>query len=75
MYQWLTPKLVVPVHGEKRHMEANAKIAKSNGARMALTGGNGDLFYLAPEPGVRRRFAPSGRLQQDENGHLQPLIE
>ncbi|MEM1401986.1 MAG: ribonuclease J [Pseudomonadota bacterium] len=75
MYRWLSPRLVVPVHGEKRHMEANAKIAKANGALMALTGGNGDLFYLAPEAGVRRRFATAGRLQQDENGHLQPLIE
>ncbi len=73
MYQWLRPRLAVPVHGEQRHMQANAKIARLNGARMALTGENGDLFYLAPEPGLRRRAAAVGRLEQDEEGRLSPL--
>ncbi len=70
MYQWLKPRLAVPVHGEQRHMRANAAIARDNGAGIALTGENGDLFYLAPEPGVRRRAATVGRLQQDSEGRL-----
>lgn len=73
MYQWLHPRLAIPVHGEQAHMLANARIARDNGARMALTGGNGDLFYIAPEPGLRRRAAPVGRLQQDDDGRLRPL--
>ncbi|MEM9759245.1 MAG: ribonuclease J [Pseudomonadota bacterium] len=73
MYRWLTPRLAVPVHGEERHMLANAKIARANGAQLALTGSNGDLFYVAPEPGLRRRVAPVGRLQLDDEGRLVPL--
>ena len=73
MYQWLRPRLAVPVHGEQRHMLENARIAKANGATMALTGSNGDLFYLAPEPGLRRKVAAVGRLEQDEQGQLLPL--
>ncbi|MFT4768320.1 MAG: ribonuclease J [Glaciecola sp.] len=75
MYQWLRPRLAVPVHGEQRHMLANAKIARANGAAMALTGSNGDLFYLAPEPGMRRKVAVVGRLEQDEEGRLSALPE
>lgn len=73
MYRWLHPRLAIPVHGEARHMLANAAIARENGAQLALTGENGDLFYLAPEPGVRRRAARVGRLQQDEHGQLMAL--
>ena len=63
LYQLLQPKLVVPVHGESAHMRANADIAREAGAQMTLTGRNGDLFYLSPTPGVRRRFAKVGRLE------------
>ncbi|EED31800.1 metallo-beta-lactamase family protein [gamma proteobacterium NOR5-3] len=73
MYQWSRPRLAVPVHGEQRHMQANARIARANGAAMALTGSNGDLFYLAPEPGMRRKVATVGRLEQDEEGRLSAL--
>jgi ribonuclease J len=73
MYQWLQPRLAVPVHGEQQHMRANAAIARRHGASMALTGENGDLFYLAPEPGLRRRVAVVGRLQQDQDGRLQKV--
>jgi len=67
LYQLLKPSLVVPVHGEAAHMAANARIAKQAGASAALTGVNGDLFYLSPVPGVRRRYAPVGRLQWCED--------
>lgn len=72
MYRWLKPRLAVPVHGENRHMEANARVARDAGVPLALTGNNGDLFYLAPQPAVRRRAAPVGRLTLDERGQLQP---
>ena len=53
---------MIPVHGEKNHMAANAKVARAAGVSATLTGTNGDLFYLSPTPGVRRRFANVGRL-------------
>ena len=66
LYSLLKPKLVVPVHGEPAHMKANAQIARAAGVHAALTGLNGDLFYLAPTPGIRRRWAPTGRLEWKE---------
>jgi ribonuclease J len=73
MYRWLSPRLAVPVHGEARHMQENARIARANGAQLALTGSNGDLFYLAPEPGLRRRAAAVGRLEVSDDGVLVPV--
>lgn len=70
MYRWLRPRLAVPVHGEEHHMLANAAIARANGARLALTGRNGDLFHLAPSPGLRRRAVATGRLQVDDQGRI-----
>jgi len=67
LYRLLKPSLAIPVHGEAAHMDANARIAKQAGASAALTGTNGDLFYLSPVPGVRRRYAPVGRLQWCED--------
>ena len=62
LYRLLKPALAIPVHGEQAHMAANAKIARDAGVSSTLTGRNGDLFYLSPTPGVRRRFAKVGRL-------------
>ena len=42
---------------------ALAKVARESGVDVTLTGINGDLFYLSPTPGVRRRYAKVGRLQ------------
>lgn len=72
MYQWLCPRVAVPVHGEEAHMQANAGIAREAGVPLAMTGHNGDLFYLAPEPGVRRRAVRTGRLLQRSDGALIP---
>jgi len=74
LYSILAPRLVIPVHGEQAHMLANAKLATEAGAEMALTGRNGDLFYLSPTPGVRRRFADVGRLEWcEETERLQKV--
>lgn len=66
LYRDLKPKLVIPVHGEPEHMRANGAIARAAGVPAVLTGENGDLFYLSPTPGVRRRWADVGRLMWDE---------
>ena len=74
LYRVLKPRLAVPVHGEPSHMQANAAIARATGVPHALTGTNGDLFYLAPTPGIRRRYAKTGRLEWNEDERtLQPL--
>ncbi|MEM0953754.1 MAG: ribonuclease J [Pseudomonadota bacterium] len=63
MYQWVRPRIAVPVHGESRHLDAHAALAKSLGVPMQLNGRNGDLFMLAPQPGLKRRAVDTGRLE------------
>lgn len=72
LYRWTRPRLAVPVHGERAHMAANAAHARAAGVPLALTGSNGDLFHLAPAPGLRRRAAPVGRLIAGDDGSLTP---
>jgi ribonuclease J len=62
MYRWVKPRIAIPVHGEAAHMQANAELAGSLGVPRQMTGANGDLFMLAPVPGVRRAAARVGRL-------------
>ena len=63
LYEHTCPTLAIPVHGEDSHMQGNARIARASGVPPAMTGVNGDLFYLYPTPGIRRRWAPVGRLE------------
>lgn len=62
LYRWVKPQLAVPVHGEAQHMAANSEVAKAAGVNQQLTGKNGDLFVLAPQPRLWPNFAPVGRI-------------
>ncbi len=62
MYDWVQPRLAIPVHGELHHLKANAGIAKSRGVPKQLVGLNGDVFYIAPVTGIRRHAVKTGRL-------------
>lgn len=48
MYDWIRPKLLVPVHGERRHMLEQARLGLESGIPAALVQENGDLIRLAP---------------------------
>lgn len=48
MYDWIRPKLLVPVHGERRHMLEQARLGLESGIPTALVQENGDLIRLAP---------------------------
>lgn len=53
MYRWIRPKVLVPVHGEMRHMAEQARLGLELGIPHAVVQKNGDLVRLAPgEPGV-----------------------
>jgi ribonuclease J len=62
MYRWIRPQIAVPVHGEGRHLDAHAALACELGVPVQLNGRNGDLYMLAPQPGIRRSAAPVGRV-------------
>jgi ribonuclease J len=49
MYDWIRPEIIVPVHGEMRHMMEHARFAKSRGVPHGIVQTNGDLVRLAPE--------------------------
>ena len=48
MYDWVRPEIVVPVHGEARHLAEHARLALSHGVRQAVVQKNGDMIRLAP---------------------------
>lgn len=76
LYETVQPKLVIPVHGEDRHMHANAQLARASGVPAVLTGQNGDLFYIAPTPGIRRRWADVGRLEYlEQERRLRTVVQ
>lgn len=68
MYQWVRPRVAIPTHGEPEHMRAHAELARENGVPRKLTGRNGDLFMIAPLPGMRRGAVAAGRVGVGENG-------
>jgi len=48
MYDWVRPEIVVPVHGEARHLAEHARLALSHGVPKAVVQKNGDVIRLAP---------------------------
>jgi ribonuclease J len=48
LYDWIRPEVLVPVHGERRHMAEQARFAKSHGVKSSLVQSNGDVVRLAP---------------------------
>ena len=74
LYTTVQPKLVVPLHGETRHLTANADVAKAAGIHRTLTGGNGDLFSLVEPFRVRRNWGHAGRWAVIQDGKaLEPV--
>jgi len=49
LYEWLQPEIVIPVHGERRHMEEQARFAKECKVPKALVQSNGDVVRIAPK--------------------------
>lgn len=65
MYQWIKPKIVVPMHGEPRHLMANAALAREAGVPEVVPAFNGEIVRLAPGPARVVDDAPIGRLFRD----------
>ncbi len=65
MYGWIRPRIAVPVHGERRHMEEHARLARGWGVPHAIVPTNGTAIRLAPgEPAIISHEA-HGRLVLD----------
>lgn len=48
LYDWIRPQVLIPVHGERRHMAEQARFAMAHGVNNALVQSNGDVVRLAP---------------------------
>ena len=65
MYRWIRPQILVPVHGEIRHMREQARFGLSQGIPQAVVQRNGDLIRLAPDGPEKIGEERVGRLVLD----------
>jgi ribonuclease J len=65
MYGWIRPEIILPVHGEMRHMVEHRKFAMSRGVPKGIVQKNGDLLRLAPDGPAKLSEEKVGRLILD----------
>ncbi len=65
MYGWIRPQISIPVHGERRHMEEHARLARRFGVPEAVVPVNGSAIRLAPGKPQIISHEPVGRLVLD----------
>jgi ribonuclease J len=65
MYQWVRPRILVPVHGEAAHLTAQAELGRSAGIEEVPRARNGDVLRLAPGPAEVIGQVPHGRIFKD----------
>jgi ribonuclease J len=65
MYKWVRPQIVVPVHGEPRHLAEHARLALDHGIAHAVHQKNGDVIRLAPGEPKKVEEVRVGRLVLD----------
>ncbi|WP_336279306.1 ribonuclease J [Bartonella sp. CB175] len=65
MYDWVKPKILVPVHGEAIHLTAQAALARQAGIKIVVDVRNGSMLRLAPDPVEVVDQVPVGRVYKD----------
>lgn len=65
LYDWLKPEILVPVHGEMRHMAEQARLGKACGIPAQVVQKNGDIVRLAPGKPGKLAEVRAGRLVLD----------
>jgi ribonuclease J len=68
VYQWIRPRIALPVHGEVRHMVEHAALARACQVPETVVAPNGTLVRLAPGPAEIIDHVPVGRLARDGDG-------
>ncbi len=65
LYSWLRPQILMPVHGEVRHMKEQARLGKACSIAKTVVQENGDLVRLAPGKPGKFDEVRAGRLLLD----------
>jgi ribonuclease J len=65
MYRWIRPEILVPVHGEMRHLMEQARFGQACGIPQAVVQRDGEIIRLAPGKPAKIGHAPVGRLVLD----------
>jgi ribonuclease J len=65
LYKWIRPEILMPVHGERRHMAEQARFGLSQGIKQAIVQSNGDVIRLAPKGPKKLGEERTGRLILD----------
>ena len=65
MFRWIRPQILVPVHGEARHLAEHARFGISEGIAQAVVQKNGDMIRLAPGNPEKISEVRVGRLVLD----------
>ncbi len=65
MYQWIRPRIAVPVHGELRHLHAHRKLAQECQVPQSVVATNGEMVRLAPGAPKIVDTVKSGRIAVD----------
>lgn len=65
LYGWIRPEILVPVHGEVRHMREQARVGRASGIPKAVIQQNGDMVRLAPGKPGKISEVRAGRLVLD----------
>jgi len=65
MYEWTKPQMVIPVHGEVRHLMKHAKFAAAQGIKHTIVPANGDIIEITSSGLKKIDEVPVGRLVLD----------
>ena len=65
MYGWIRPQILMPVHGEVRHIAEQARLGRAEGIPEVVVQKNGDMVRLAPGKPGKIAQVRAGRLVLD----------
>ena len=72
MHEILTPDMVIPMHGEHRHLREHAKLAKANGYA-SIVAPNGTMLDLTDKTPKVGEYIEAGRTYLDGEVHIGAL--
>ena len=67
LYDMVRPQVLVPVHGEAAHLEAQARLGRLHGIPTVISARNGDMVRLFPDPTPFPGEVRTGELYLDGN--------